>query len=236
ASYKLQNPLNAQLASAELVRRVVRHLLPHAPPVIAERSRATLDHALDAIVRSTDRMKRLVDDLLTSTRLAAGKLPVRKEPVDPARVLTEAHATLDAYACRHHVHVDLEVERGLPNVEGDGDRLVQVITHLLHNALNFTPEGGHVHLRVRRAEGQVRLAVEDEGPGVAPEERAHLFERFWQGRERAYVRAGLELYISKGIMEVFGGRMEVESARGHGTCFRVDLPMLKAVAAAPAAG
>jgi len=234
-SHELRNPLNALMASAELIRRVVRHLLPHAPPVIAERSRATLDHALDSIVRSTDRMKRLVEDLLTSTRLEAGKLPVRKGLVVPEHVLSQAHDTLDAFACRHHVSVDLQVERGLPNVEGDEDRLVQVVTNLLHNALKFSPEGGHVHLRALRSDGRVRLEIEDEGPGISPEERAHLFERFWHGRERAYVGAGLGLYISKGIVDAHGGNIELASAPGHGTRFQVDLPA-KAVAATPAAG
>jgi signal transduction histidine kinase len=215
---------------------MVGHLLPHAPPVIAERSRRTLEHALDTIVRSTDRMKRMVNDLLTSTRLEAGQLPIRKAPVEAARVLAQAQETLDAFACRHHVQVNLQVERGLPTLEGDEDRLVQVITNLLHNALKFSPEGGHVQLEASRVDGGVRFEVSDEGPGLTAEQQGHLFERFWQGHERAYVGAGLGLYISKGIVEAHGGRIDVASTPGHGTCFRVTFPVLQSVAGAPVAG
>ena len=224
-SHELRNPLNASLAAAELIRRVTRQLLPYAPPVIAERSGKTLDRALDTIHRSADRMKRLVDDLLTSTRLEAGQLPVRRGRVSPLDVLEQARQTLDAVACRHHVHVEIAAEGKLPVVEGDADRLVQVITNLLHNALKVSPEGTDVVLRASRADGTLRLEVEDHGPGIPEDERPHLFERFWQGRDRSYVGAGLGLYISKGIVKAHHGRISVESRPGRGSRFTVELPL-----------
>ncbi|MEN9798474.1 MAG: hypothetical protein RL653_2170 [Pseudomonadota bacterium] len=225
-SHELRNPLNAALASAELIRRVTLQLIPHAPPVIAERAGKTLDRALDTIRRSADRMKRLVDDLLTSTRLEAGQLPMRHGRLHPVEILEQARQTLDSLACSHHVHVEIAAEERLPVVEGDMDRLVQVITNLLHNALKASPDGSEVRLTCERGEGSVRLGVQDHGPGISGEERPHLFERFWQGRDRSYVGAGLGLYISKEIVDAHHGRITVDSTPGQGARFTVELPLV----------
>jgi PAS domain S-box-containing protein len=225
-SHELRNPLNASLASAELIRRVTHQLLPYAPQVISERSGKTLDHALDTIHRSADRMKRLVDDLLTSTRLEAGQLPIRRGHVHPLEVLEQARQTLEGLACRHHVHVAIAADERLPVVEGDQDRLVQVVTNLLHNALKASPDGSEVLLKCERGDGSVRLVVEDHGPGISEEERPHLFERFWQGRDRSYVGAGLGLYITQGIVDAHHGRITVDSKPGQGARFTVELPLV----------
>jgi signal transduction histidine kinase len=120
-----------------------------------------------------------------------------------------------------------EIEPSIPPITADGDRLIQVLTNLLSNALRYAPENGHVAVRVSRAGDRVRLSVEDDGPGIAPEDMSYVFERFWRGdksRSRGSGGSGIGLAIVRQLVEMHGGTVGVESQVGHGATFWIELP------------
>ena len=118
------------------------------------------------------------------------------------------------------------VDEALPEeMEGDSERILQVLANLLGNAVKFTAPGGTVALHVGLAEGEVRFAVRDTGPGIAPEHQEHVFDRFWKSHTANRHGAGLGLAISRGIVEAHGGRIRVESEPGVGSTFTFTLPL-----------
>jgi signal transduction histidine kinase len=109
-------------------------------------------------------------------------------------------------------------------VLADRERIAQVFSNLIGNALKFTPSGGRVSVRGWRAKTGVRFAVEDTGPGIPPEDQGHVFDRYWQA-QNAQMGTGLGLSIAKAIVEGHGGSIRVESTPGQGTRFEFSLPM-----------
>ena len=117
------------------------------------------------------------------------------------------------------------VDDDVPEVEGDRERVLQVLANLLGNAVKFTPAGGRVALTVQAAPDEVVFAVRDTGPGIAPENQEHVWDRFWKSRTSNRHGAGLGLAISRGIVEAHGGRIWLESAPGDGSTFSFTLPL-----------
>jgi len=109
-------------------------------------------------------------------------------------------------------------------VLADPDRLFQVFSNLIGNAIKFTPEQGRIELRVVQRGDWLEFSVSDTGPGITIEDQAHLFDRFWQSRQHRHQGTGLGLYICRGIVEAHGGRIWVESEPGKGSTFRFTLP------------
>jgi signal transduction histidine kinase len=129
------------------------------------------------------------------------------------------------------LEVRVELEAPPPPIHADADRVLQAIGNLVGNAIKFTQEGGRVAVVaavVRAPEARdgerVRFEIRDTGPGIAPDQLPHIFDRFWQVRRTIRAGAGLGLAIAKGIVEAHGGSLEVESEVGVGTRFRLDLP------------
>ncbi|HET9984269.1 MAG TPA: GAF domain-containing protein [Longimicrobiales bacterium] len=176
------------------------------------------------IQRAVDQAGRLIRDLLDLTRIRAGALTVRPHPLDPAVLLEDALQLLHPLAEMHSVGLRVAPPRPLPRVAADRDRILQVFSNLVGNALKFTPEGGQVMLRAEPADGEVRFAVMDTGPGIAPEDLALVFDRFWQGSHTLHQGVGLGLSIAKGIVEAHRGRIWVESELGAGTQVWFALP------------
>lgn len=176
------------------------------------------------IQRAVDQAGRLIRDLLDLTRIRAGALTIRPHPLDPAVLLEDALQLLHPLAEMHSVGLRVAPPRPLPRVAADRDRILQVFSNLVGNALKFTPEGGQVVLRAEPADGEVRLAVMDTGPGIAPQDLALVFDRFWQGSHTLHQGVGLGLSIAKGIVEAHRGRIWVESALGVGTQVWFALP------------
>jgi signal transduction histidine kinase len=131
-------------------------------------------------------------------------------------------------AAERSVRILDEVPADLPPVLVDGDRIVQVFSNLIGNAIRFTPEGGHVRLRASAEAGEVRYSVVDHGPGIPDELRPHLFSRIWQVKRRARGGMGLGLRIARGIVEAHGGRIWVESVQGQGSTFHFTVPTVTA--------
>ncbi len=217
-SHELRTPLTTIRGNIDLMRR----------------TRTADDASLDAIQSETDRMARLVGDLLLLAQADAG-LPVRREPVSLDTLLLEVYRQLKVIA--NGVEVSIGEEDAI-SVMGDPDRLRQLLLNLAGNAIRYTPAGGRVTLSLRRKEGWAQLGVSDTGPGIPPEHLPHIFDRFYRvdkARARQASRAagalsggaGLGLSIAQWIAQSHGGRIDVQSEVGKGTTFTVSLPELK---------
>ncbi|MCX7849967.1 ATP-binding protein [Thermus sp.] len=212
-SHELRTPLAVIMGLAELLRE--EGLSPSA------------QESVDLILESAFRLKTMVDNLLDTSRLEAGRFEVAKRPVNLKPLLQELARSFQGVA--RLSGVDFQVELGeLPLLEADPDRLVQVVGNLLSNAFKFTPPGGQVRLRARPEGESLLLEVADTGPGIPQEELPRLFQRYARAknaRARGVSGTGLGLFISKHIVEAHGGRIEVESEEGKGSLFRVILPL-----------
>ena len=176
----------------------------------------------------TARLRRLVEDLTELSQLESDRWRLERRPVRVAQVVEEVEATLRPQFERKGVGLDVAVAEGLPPVPGDADRLGQVLTNLLANALRFTPPAGRVAVEARGERDAVRLAVMDTGCGIAPEDLPHVFERFYRAdraRARATGGSGIGLAIVKHIVEAHGGTVAVRSELGRGSRFEVRLPL-----------
>jgi two-component system OmpR family sensor kinase len=212
ASHELRTPLAAVRAYSELYRRG------------ASTRPQDLDRAMTGINRESERMSLLVEDLLLLARLDEGR-PLEREPVDLREVVGEAVET--ARTVEPARSIDLDAEDAV--VLGDRDRLRQLVDNLLSNVRAHTPGDGAVHVRVSRNGTDAVLEVADSGPGMETEEVERVFERFHRGdpsRSRTSGGVGLGLSIVAAVAEAHGGSASAESDPGHGSTFRVSLPLL----------
>ena len=175
------------------------------------------------------RLTRLAEDLAAVTKAESGELALTPVPTEPAELLRLAHLAARDRAHAAGVHLELQVEPGLPRVLADPDRMAQVLGNLVDNALRHTPPGGRVRLAGTTAASQVVLTVSDTGEGVAAEHLPHLFERFYRAesaRDRTSGGSGIGLAITKALVEAHGGHVRAESpGRGQGSTFVVSLPI-----------
>jgi signal transduction histidine kinase len=118
----------------------------------------------------------------------------------------------------------VELPGGAPPARCDRERILQVLTNLLSNAIKFSPPGGAVRVEAARRNGEVVVSVRDSGPGIPADQRAHIFDRFWQAKETAGLGTGLGLSIARGLVERHGGRLWVDSEVGAGSTFSFTLP------------
>jgi signal transduction histidine kinase len=203
-AHDLRNPLNAIALQVELLRS--RNGDGRSPPI-------------DAIERAAKRMKRLIQDLVDITGLEAGQLRFEPTDVSTEALLAECTSAQRPLAMAASIELRLDAPRDLPHVWVDHDRLLQILENLIGNALKFTPRGGRVTVGACPHGDDVEFWVSDTGRGIAPEDQPHVFDRFWQARRDPHAGAGLGLPIVKGLVEVHGGRIWVESSQGHGSTF-----------------
>ncbi|MEZ5705801.1 MAG: sensor histidine kinase [Burkholderiaceae bacterium] len=215
-THELRTPLTSIRALSELMRD---------DPDMAPAQRQQF---LDIIVGETERLTRLVNQVLDLAKIEAGHAEWHEEAVDLGELARQAADSLGANFREAGVALTLHVQEAVPSVWADADRLLQVVLNLLSNALKYAPRGsGLVALTVRPADGVVELEVQDNGPGIAPEEQSVVFEKFRQVGGEAHYRpggTGLGLPISRQIVEHFGGRMWLRSTPGKGACFGFSIP------------
>lgn len=178
--------------------------------------------ALPRAQRAVDRMVRLIDDLLDVARIDAGTLGVDPKLVDVASMLDDLYEQHRVLATEKRIDLD---RRYAPvgSAMIDRHRIVQAMSNLLGNALKVTPPGGRITLGADRSGDRLVMGVSDTGPGIAPEHRDRLFDRFWQPKQRRD-GVGLGLAIVKGIVDAHGGTVEVDSTVGAGSTFRIVIP------------
>ena len=181
---------------------------------------------LDVVTRNTDRLLRLVNDLLFAAGLDEGRLELRSDTVELRAVVAHSVDTIRPVAAAGGLRITFEAV-GNTYVVGDAGRLGQAIDNLVANAVKFTPPGGHVAIRVERKGDSVEVEVEDDGVGVPEADLQHLFDRFFRSSRSlkdAVQGTGLGLYIAKTIVEAHHGSIRVTSTEGHGSTFRVVVP------------
>ncbi|MEJ5224606.1 MAG: HAMP domain-containing sensor histidine kinase [Anaerolineales bacterium] len=192
--------------------------------------------AAQVIYDESARMHRMVLDLLDLARLDAGMMQMKREPLDLHALLRSVTEKFAPQARAAGVEVMLQAA-DLPPCPGDGDRLAQVFTNLLDNALKFTPAGGVVSVMVREAQGSIEVEVKDSGSGMDAGQLEHIFDRFYQADPAraggARHGAGLGLSIAREIVHAHGGKITVRSAPGQGSTFTVTLPLAVAIHSGP---
>ena len=185
--------------------------------------------AAQIIYNESARMHRMALDLLDLARLEAGTADLKMAAVDVGVLLRSIVEKFSPQATQAGVDLQLHVPDNLPALMADGDRLAQVFTNLVDNALKFTPANGHVTLSAKKTGAELELSVTDSGFGVESEALSRLFDRFYQvdsSRARgAGHGAGLGLAIVKEIVQAHGGKIGVRSQVGHGTTFTIQLPL-----------
>jgi PAS domain S-box-containing protein len=178
------------------------------------------------IFNDADRINRLIGDMLDLDRMESGRMSMRSGDVDINEVLTEAIARAGTSAATVEFKADFDPR--LPIVAGDRDRLIQVVSNLVNNAVKYSPDGGTVTLSTRGEGGFALISVTDTGLGIPPDEIGHVFERFRRvrsGAAQSIPGTGLGLTIVKQIVEMHGGKIWVESAVGHGSAFHFTIPL-----------
>jgi signal transduction histidine kinase len=178
--------------------------------------------ALDDIAEETDHLSGLVSNLLVLTRADAGGIEIELLPVDLAAIATSAVANLESLA--RDRHIELRSTADAAPLDGDAGRLRQLVTILVDNAIRHSPGGGTVSVTVSRDGAVVTLRVDDEGPGIPPDQRERVFDRFWRGTTDGGSGSGLGLAIAAWIVDRHGGSMRVLDGDTRGARFEVHLP------------
>lgn len=218
-SHELRAPLNGIQSWAHILEN---HVPEGSATPLARR-------ALNGIKTGVAQQVRLIEDLLDVTRMLSGRLRLVKQPFALLPVIQAAVESVRglATAKRITVHCSLELEH--EQVDGDPDRIQQVLWNLLSNAIKFTHQDGNVWIEAGRTEGQVRISVRDDGIGIAPEFLPHLFDRFSQqdtSTTRGHSGLGLGLFLVRYLVELHGGSVRVESlGLGRGAIFSANLPL-----------
>ncbi|TET49068.1 MAG: GAF domain-containing sensor histidine kinase [Anaerolineales bacterium] len=185
----------------------------------------TATDSLTVIVEEADRLNALIDNLLDASRLEAGALPLESSDTALDALARRVADRSRTQSEQHEIVVEFPDE--FPLVQGDPVRLEQVLNNLVSNAIKYTPEGGRIEIRGRVKPSEVIVTVSDQGEGIAIEEQARVFERFYRGareRRRRTPGAGLGLYLAKAIVEAHGGKMKVKSSPGKGATFSFTVP------------
>ncbi|HLA18978.1 MAG TPA: HAMP domain-containing sensor histidine kinase, partial [Dehalococcoidia bacterium] len=215
ASHELRTPLSVMRANGELLKR---HL---SEPVSANRE------AVDDIITESDRLGRLVGQMLTLARVDSGQAALTMSEVALDEIADDVSRGMRLLAQERGVSLDTAIERPL-RLRGDADRLRELMVVLTDNAVKYTDAGDRVRLELKRAPGgRITIRVSDTGHGIAPEALPHIFDRFYRvdkARSRESGGTGLGLSIARWIAEVHGGSIRAESATGVGTTVTVELP------------
>jgi PAS domain S-box-containing protein len=210
-AHDLRNPIHIVMSAAARI-----------PPLPADEKGRNY---VEFIQRSAREMERLVRDLLDLSSMESGNFAVACRSVDLRQVLQEARDQFNLSTAGRSVAFECEVHPSVGMVSADSGRLLQLIGNLLNNALKFTPDGGRVSLCASQHDGFAEITVQDTGPGIAPEQLPHIFDRFWRGDRASRNSAGLGLAICKGIVDAHNGRIAVKSTQGVGTTFQVTIPV-----------
>jgi signal transduction histidine kinase len=213
-SHDLRNPLSTiTMASSFLLETIPRR-----------DDRAQERQQLEVMLRSARTMNRLIEDLLDIARIESGRMVVDRRPLDMRRVVDEAVMMLRPIAERDGIGLECHVSPSLPRICADRERLLQIFSNLVGNAVRYTPGGGRITLSVERDGDGVRCRVTDTGRGIPPEALPHLFDRFWHVQRTDRQGLGLGLAIVHRLVRAHDGAISVSSQPGRGTTFTFTLP------------
>ncbi|MFN7949693.1 MAG: ATP-binding protein [Blastocatellia bacterium] len=215
-SHELRNPLNAILGYTRLLR---------AGPVDAQQ----IKHCTEIVERSARAQLQLIEDLLDTARVVSGKLKLEIQPLNLASVVEKAVEVIYPAADAKSIQLLVAINDDAGQITGDPERLQQVVWNLLSNAVKYTPQGGHVELRLERAASHIEITVHDTGKGIGADFLPHIFDRFSQSDSsstRRHGGLGLGLALVKHLVELHGGTIQASSTgEGKGASFTVCLPV-----------
>jgi len=217
-SHELKNPLTTITSSLDLMKRVM-------PSDKYSEKMLKLFHN---IYEATRRMARITSDLIDVSKIEAGHFPLELAPIEVSLLVDEVVTLSQPLALDKSIRIEKNISKEVSVVICDRDRIVQSLLNLLNNAIKFTAEGGTIRVEVDRVDDQIRFKIRDTGCGISKDQLPHVFERFWQAKHRQYLGSGLGLYITKGIVQMHGGKVGVESKSGEGSLFYFTLPIASA--------
>ena len=186
---------------------------------------------LERCQRAARRMTHMISDLVDAASLETGTLSLDQRDNELRRVISPTRSICCSRSpMRAGSSLATELQSGVERAFCDRERIVQVLSNLVGNAIKFTASGGRIRVMADAWGDMVRIAVADDGPGIAPDQVPRIFDRYWHLAQRESRQgAGLGLYIAKGIVENHGGRIWVDSVPGHGSTFYFTLPAVDAV-------
>jgi two-component system, OmpR family, phosphate regulon sensor histidine kinase PhoR len=216
-SHELRTPLAAIYGSAQtLLRRDI------------ELDSTRKERLLAVIASESERLTRIVADILLANKIDSGRLYLDRHPLDAGVLASEVVEQLrDVFAAREDVVIELDVRDEAPFVACDADKLRQVLINLVDNAVKYSPDGGRIGVRIEPDEDRLRLLVSDEGLGIAHGEQRRIFCKFYRldpEQTRGVGGTGLGLYISRELVRLMGGQLSVTSKEAQGSTFVVELP------------
>jgi signal transduction histidine kinase/HAMP domain-containing protein len=214
ASHELRSPLTSIKGFVELLER--------SPENMSDRQR----EFVEIILRSTDRLVDLVNDLLDVARIEADRAEINPRPIDVGEAVREVVALMGPRIAEKHQELEVHVAPTVPLAMADPGRVRQIVANLLTNAHLYTDEGGRIGLDVEPDRAWIQIAISDTGIGMTADDTERIFERFYRIRDggRASPGTGLGLSIVKSLVDMHHGQIEVESKPGKGTTFRILLP------------
>ena len=233
------NRMSTQLEGLELLRRELVANVSHELKTPISALRAHLENLLDGVEQpdpetlqimlvQSERLGRLVDQLLDLSRLESGDVPLERERVELAPLVTQVFSEIQVARPGPGVILADDLPGDLPPVFADRERVHQVLFNLLDNAVRFTPTGGRVTVTASSHNGSVGVVVADTGPGISAEHLPRVFERFYrvdESRSRDDGGTGIGLAIARSVVEAHGGRIWADSEPGGGSAFTFELPV-----------
>jgi len=234
------NRMATELESLERLRRDLVANVSHELKTPISALRAHMENLLDGVERpdretlqvmlaQSDRLARLVDQLLDLSRLESGEVPLEREEVALPPLVTQVLSEIEVSRAGRGVAVESKLPPDLPPAYVDRERIHQVLYNLLDNAVRFTPTGGKVTVEATRRNGTLEVRVADTGTGIAAEHLPRLFERFYRvdpARSREDGGTGIGLAIARSVVEAHGGRIWAQSEEGIGSVFAFEVPAL----------
>ncbi|MGE8451122.1 MAG: ATP-binding protein [Pseudomonadales bacterium] len=218
-SHDLRNPMTVISMLCGMMQKTFSSNGPHTSRRIAT--------ALDTMQQAAARMNTLLEDLLDTSKIDEGRYTITPQKLDVGHIFEEAQSLLAPLAHDKNISISFEAEPDL-RIHADPERLFQVLSNLIGNAIKFTPRRGKVGVRATSVGDDILFTVRDTGEGIPREHLPHVFDRYWTVKDGNPTGTGLGLYITQGIVEAHGGRIAVESELGKGSEFQFTMPALVA--------
>jgi light-regulated signal transduction histidine kinase (bacteriophytochrome) len=217
-SHDLRSPLTVIVMQCGMMQRVI------AADVSPSSKR--LNSAIDTLQRATARMTNLLEDLLDTSKIEAGRYLISPQPLEISQLFEDAWSLLTPLALNKFIDLTFAGEPRL-KIMADPERMFQVLSNLVGNAIKFTPKEGRISVTATVEGDFVAVSVVDSGSGIAQDQLPHVFERYWRIREGNPSGTGLGLYISQGIVKAHGGELTASSEQGVGSVFRFTVPLAR---------
>ncbi|QHF04256.1 GAF domain-containing protein [Pseudomonas asturiensis] len=214
-SHDLRNPMTVISMLCGMMQKSFSSDGPHTSRRISS--------AIDTMQQAASRMNVLLEDLLDTSKIEAGRYTITPQPLEVSQIFEEAYSLLAPLAMDKSIEISFDAEPDL-KVKADPERLFQVLSNLIGNAIKFTPKLGKIGVAAMSNGEDIVFTVRDSGEGIPPDQLPHIFERYWTVKEGNPSGTGLGLYISQGIIKAHGGVLAAESEVGHGSEFRFTVP------------